>query len=184
MGLEPTTLRLRVSCSTDWASRATYVKGVVPCSLVLTTNAYLCASFTLEVQKSWAAVVAEWLRRLTRNQIPSGSAGSNPADCEFFSTIFGAFLNLSFYFVHLSCVSIVGSVVECSPATRAARVRFPDDAANFFVLFVCQRGFKFMKSKTSNRFCFWIVSKKKHFGEWGYRSPYLSHAKRALYHLS
>ena len=27
--------------------------------------------------------------------------------------------------------SIVGSVVECSPATRAARVRFPDDA-NFW----------------------------------------------------
>ena len=32
----------------------------------------------------YAAVVAEWLRRLTRNQIPSGSAGSNPADCENF----------------------------------------------------------------------------------------------------
>ena len=29
----------------------------------------------------WEAVVAEWLRRLTRNQIPSGSAGSSPADC-------------------------------------------------------------------------------------------------------
>ena len=28
--------------------------------------------------------------------------------------------------------SIVGSVVECSPATRAARVRFPDDAGNLF----------------------------------------------------
>ncbi len=28
----------------------------------------------------------------------------------------------------LSQASIVGSVVECSPATRAARVRFPDDA--------------------------------------------------------
>ena len=27
--------------------------------------------------------------------------------------------------------SIVGSVVECSPATRAARVRFPDDANLF-----------------------------------------------------
>ena len=27
--------------------------------------------------------------------------------------------------------SIVGSVVECSPATRAARVRFPDDAITF-----------------------------------------------------
>ena len=25
-------------------------------------------------------------------------------------------------------ICIVGSVVECSPATRAARVRFPDDA--------------------------------------------------------
>ena len=34
------------------------------------------------------AVVAEWLRRLTRNQIPSGSVGSNPTDCEenFFSS--------------------------------------------------------------------------------------------------
>ena len=30
------------------------------------------------------AIVAEWLRRLTRNQIPYGSAGSNPADCESF----------------------------------------------------------------------------------------------------
>ena len=29
----------------------------------------------------YEAVVAEWLRRLTRNQIPSGSAGSSPADC-------------------------------------------------------------------------------------------------------
>ena len=25
--------------------------------------------------------MAEWLRRLTRNQIPSGSVGSNPTDC-------------------------------------------------------------------------------------------------------
>ena len=30
-----------------------------------------------------------------------------------------------------SIMSIVGSVVECSPATRAARVRFPDDARLF-----------------------------------------------------
>ena len=28
-------------------------------------------------------------------------------------------------------VSIGGSVVECSPATRAARVRFPADASDF-----------------------------------------------------
>ena len=26
VGLEPTTLRLRVSCSTDWASRAAYIQ--------------------------------------------------------------------------------------------------------------------------------------------------------------
>ena len=26
--------------------------------------------------------MAEWLRRLTRNQIPSGSVGSNPTDRE------------------------------------------------------------------------------------------------------
>ena len=32
-----------------------------------------------------AAVMAEWLRRLTRNQIPSGSVGSSPTDCETFS---------------------------------------------------------------------------------------------------
>ena len=31
------------------------------------------------------ATVAEWLRRLTRNQIPFGSAGSNPAGCETYS---------------------------------------------------------------------------------------------------
>ena len=32
---------------------------------------------------------------------------------------------------HSTHESIVGSVVECSPATRAARVRFPDDALVF-----------------------------------------------------
>ncbi len=41
----------------------------------------------LPQQRGQEAVVAEWLRRLTRitissNQIPSGSVGSNPTDCE------------------------------------------------------------------------------------------------------
>ena len=31
-----------------------------------------------------SAVVAERLRRLTRNQIPSGSVGSNPTNCASF----------------------------------------------------------------------------------------------------
>ena len=40
--------------------------------------------------------------------------------------------NLIYNLAHTYYVSIVGSVVECSPATRAARVRFPDDATSFF----------------------------------------------------
>ena len=35
---------------------------------------------------------------------------------------------------YLSLISIDGSVVECSPATRAARVRFPVDATFLFYL--------------------------------------------------
>ena len=78
------------------------------------------------------AVVAEWLRRLTRNQFPSGSVGSNPTDCDKnFSHGFSLCVNMG-HLSFLTCpMGIVGSVVECSPATRAARVRFPDDA-NFF----------------------------------------------------
>ena len=108
--------------------------------------------------------MAEWLRRLTRNQFPSGSAGSNPADCEIvfpFPHLWHSNCNKDFVIFHICGTqaialtftkhltfkpahtlwtitdrmssSIVGSVVECSPATRAARVRFPDDA-NFSVL--------------------------------------------------
>ncbi len=44
------------------------------------------------------AVVAERLRRLTRNQIPSGSVGSNPTDREYFY-IFHVFLFI--WIIHL-----------------------------------------------------------------------------------
>ena len=45
------------------------------------------------------AVVAEWLRRLTRNQIPFGSVGSNPTSCEFIITnlSYSIFLMKSFH---------------------------------------------------------------------------------------
>ena len=33
------------------------------------------------------ADVAEWLRRLTRNQIPSGSVGSNPTICVYYINV-------------------------------------------------------------------------------------------------
>ena len=84
------------------------------------------------------AVVAEWLRRLTRNQIPSGSVGSNPTDCDNIFLL-ASHLSIGQERLHMKTVQPpradimdcnVGSVVECSPATRAARVRFPD-VANF-----------------------------------------------------
>lgn len=51
-------------------------------------------------RRVFAAVVAEWLRRLTRNQIPSGSVGSNPTGCEgyFFLPIPAARDSKSVYF--------------------------------------------------------------------------------------
>ena len=48
--------------------------------------------------------MAEWLRRLTRNQIPSGSAGSNPADCEFFSKL-NVLSSMSTFTLSVSLVS-------------------------------------------------------------------------------
>ena len=48
----------------------------------------LFLNFSPQLGRYHAAVVAEWLRRLTRNQIPSGSVGSNPTDCARFYSIF------------------------------------------------------------------------------------------------
>ena len=47
----------------------------------------LCILFSYKFIIFIKAVVAEWLRRLTRNQIPSGSVGSNPTDCELLKKI-------------------------------------------------------------------------------------------------
>jgi hypothetical protein len=44
-----------------------------------------------------------------------------------------SFLSVDFFVLFIT--SIGGSVVECSPATRAARVRFPADAVIFFINF-------------------------------------------------
>ena len=151
----------------------TFFKFLGYCFLCASKFGWLC---TFTGQSKWptknkyrrTAVVAEWLRRLTRNQFPSGSVGSNPTDCEIFSAFISAVevististfwwgtttsLEKSINLVHMdflgqnifnllglrqgfNIASIVGSVVECSPATRAARVRFPDDA-NIFLHFL------------------------------------------------
>ena len=102
--------------------------SILPLNQRCSSSLMLCSS---------TAVVAEWLRRLTRNQFPSGSVGSNPTDCDnsfFPSPPTELSHQLGGGNTLLWCASIVGSVVECSPATRAARVRFPDDADNFLVL--------------------------------------------------
>ena len=44
--------------------------------------AYFCCKIVYLRGRFHVAVLAEWLRRLTRNQIPSGSVGSSPTDCE------------------------------------------------------------------------------------------------------
>ena len=63
--------------------------------------------------------------------------------------------------------SIVGSVVECSPATRAARVRFPDDASYFCPGSVMKR----RKRKVG----FMRVTKSKRWLETGGIDPPTSH---------
>ena len=61
-----------------------------------------------------SAVVAEWLRRLTRNQFPSGSVGSNPTDCElFFPSPKIPFSGHQLISVLIHC--ILSSVIEWSP---------------------------------------------------------------------
>ena len=61
------------------------------------------------------AVVAEWLRRLTRNQIPSGSVGSNPTDCEMHYHFFGlskkSSLTLTKEYIELNILPIPDSLI-------------------------------------------------------------------------
>ena len=95
--------------------------------------------------------------------------------------------------------SIGGSVVEFSPATRGARVQFPADAMQVLLTFPnCARTFSghlpllvipchsLSKMTEHVQHCLSVqnVEHKSFVGDGGYRSPYLSHAKRALYHLS
>ena len=75
------------------------------------------------------AVVAEWLRRLTRNQIPSGSVGSNPTDCDrvnsffissFFSLLASLHLKLPFsrpFSANRAGCSFQRISQQCSPTT-------------------------------------------------------------------
>ena len=66
--------------------------------------------------------------------------------------------------------SIVGSVVECSPATRAARVRFPDDA-DFFL--AGQR--PFLLEQWVEEVLYFLA------GPWSWSAEVVQHCKHRLY---
>ena len=71
----------------------------------------------IKQSSSIPAVVAEWLRLLTRNQFPSGSIGSNPTDCE----IFRSFENYLDWMTFKLIVSLLHTA-SSGNRTRAARV--------------------------------------------------------------
>ena len=90
-GFEPGLLRPQRKVLTTIRSRLNW--GHVELDTTLHFNTCIgrlkSANFTPHLWQYHEAVVAEWLRRLTRNQIPSGSVGSNPTDCaRFFGIIF------------------------------------------------------------------------------------------------
>ena len=89
---------------------------------------------------------------------------------------------------HAEQASIVGSVVEWPPATRSARVQFPDDASQIFFnpsIHPCVLGDKEIQIRSfAEQPAHSLLLVSKMYGGAGYRSRYLSHAKRALYHLS
>ena len=117
--------------------------------------------------------MAEWLRRLTRNQIPSGSVGSNPTDCE--SLIFFSWVLLTLPLVNLGKAFLPNKHRWFSGRMAACHAVGPGSIPGR-----CNPTFYlFMKSNKEEG-----DEKENIFGGAGYRSRYLSHAKRALYHLS
>ena len=54
--------------------------------------------------------MAEWLRRLTRNQLGFPRAGSNPADCEYFS--FAGYCKRFLFELHVKCLQ---HIQNCNP---------------------------------------------------------------------
>ena len=76
-----------------------------------------------------SAAVAEWLRRLTRNQFPSGSVGSNPIDCE----IDALTLNLGFLPEENDLLQLMFTTVHLHSMPVIAVCRNPRNESIFFV---------------------------------------------------
>ena len=121
--------------------------------------------------------MAEWLRRLTRNQIPSGSVGSNPTDCEKLFHFWSkhALLSVLEKMNCLSDLSVVSWHRWFSGRMLACHAGGPGSIPGR-----CNCIFFYSEGSLECH----IRHRKRLCGGAGYRSPYLSHAKRALYHLS
>jgi hypothetical protein len=138
--------------------------------------------------------VAEWLRRLTRNQFRSAGVGSNPTDRECFclKSCVSVFFFADFYAVVLCPIMkhrwFSGRMLAChagGPGSIPGRCRhffsFPTSPSSFaFWPAVDTVGWTDLESR--GKLCRGL--NQNILGDAGYRSPYLSHAKRALYHLS
>ena len=82
------------------------------------------------------AVVAEWLRRLTWNQIPSGSVGSNPANCVTFNLSLESTFKTKRNSVRVCCLGYPQSPIHrCNPTTiwhgSFWLLGFPSDPVRF-----------------------------------------------------
>ena len=76
------------------------------------------------------AVVAEWLRRLTRNQIPSGSVGSSPTDRE------------KYIFFQRNKNVILAYLSELFPDKKSKYLHARKGTTTFFIFFAALRAFR------------------------------------------
>ena len=115
-GFEPGLLRPQRKVLTTIRSRLNWGHVELETSLHFNTciSRLKYANFTPHLWQYHEAVVAEWLRRLTRNQIPSGSVGSNPTDCARFFGIFFMSSSKAFPFSWTESLSSCGRVVKAS----------------------------------------------------------------------
>ena len=80
------------------------------------------------------AVVAEWLRRLTRNQFPSGSVGSSPTDCGIPFALAPSSSTVGTHLPSRSAHGGVAQTVERSLCMREARGSIPRTSRRPFAI--------------------------------------------------
>ena len=133
--------------------------SILPLNQRCSSSLMLCSS---------TAVVAEWLRRLTRNQFPSGSVGSNPTDCELFFPQPCACTHS----VPLSCSSCLDGPGVQQHRWFSGRMLACHAGGPGSIPGRCK---SLLSNQPKEVAAILIVGKS--FGGAGYRSPYLLHAK-------